>query len=122
MKLVLLALWSLSLHTLATEDVYMDKFVKQQVEKANQLFESRFTSAEAPTIKLAEKVIWRDKALGCHHENVSYNQVLTDGVRIVLLSAGKEYHYHGDDKDRLFFCDTEKVSTPYRSGWQSAEY
>ncbi|WP_416306256.1 hypothetical protein [Neptunicella sp. SCSIO 80796] len=122
MKIVKISLLILSFNALAFEEVNMDNFIKQQIEHAKQMLNQEFASAGSPTIKLAEKVIWPNKALGCPRDDVNYNQVLTDGIRIVLSVDGKDYIYHGDSKGKLFLCDPSKVSTIYRTGWQSAEY
>lgn len=122
MKNALLTLMILPFIAIANGGASMDSFIEQQINKANQLFNDEFGSHKQTTVKLAEKVIWRDTALGCPKEGIDSRQVLTDGIRIVLTFNDKDYNYHGDSKGNLFLCRDERAQLPYRSGWQSAEY
>lgn len=52
----------------------------------------------------AEAVEWGDASLGCPQPGQMYAQVITPGFRIVLRSGGTDYHYHGDARGRVVYC------------------
>ncbi len=56
-------------------------------------------------IVTAEFVVWPDSSLGCPHPDMSYLQVLTDGVRILLVHEGATFAYHGGGNRDPFLCE-----------------
>lgn len=56
-------------------------------------------------IVTAEFVVWPDSALGCPQPGMAYLQVLTDGVRILLVHDGLTYSYHGGGNRDVFLCE-----------------
>lgn len=66
------------------------------------------TTGADPTdieVVLAERVTWRDGAIGCPEPDDSYTQALVDGYLIVLELAGDQLHYHGEDASEPFRCE-----------------
>lgn len=53
-----------------------------------------------------ENVTWRSSAIGCPQKDMMYQQVLTDGVRIVLELDGRRYQYHAGGGRGPFYCAT----------------
>ena len=47
----------------------------------------------AITVVLVEEVVWSDGSLGCPQPGMSYAQVVTDGLRIVVEADGALYDY-----------------------------
>lgn len=56
------------------------------------------------TIVLAERVTWRDGAIGCPEEGMSYTQALVEGYRIEIEHDGEPYFYHGEEGKPPFYC------------------
>jgi len=56
------------------------------------------------TLVSAEEVTWSDGSLGCPQPGMRYTQVLTNGSRIVLEAAGKQYSYHSGGRRTPFLC------------------
>jgi hypothetical protein len=52
----------------------------------------------------SEEVTWRDAGLGCPQPGMNYAQMLTNGTRIVLEAAGKQYNYHSGSGGAPFLC------------------
>jgi len=52
----------------------------------------------------SEEVTWRDASLGCPQPGMNYAQMLTNGTRIVLEAAGKQYNYHSGSHGAPFLC------------------
>lgn len=59
---------------------------------------------EELNIVLAEEVTWRNGALGCEEEGMSYTQALVEGYRIRIEHDGQPYHYHGEQGGEPFYC------------------
>jgi hypothetical protein len=58
-------------------------------------------------VVLAETVVWPDSSLGCPTPGMLYEQVTTDGARILLAADGRDYHYHmGGSQYSPFLCET----------------
>jgi hypothetical protein len=53
----------------------------------------------------AERVTWRDGALGCPRPGEMYTQALVEGYRILLQADGEEFAYHGATGQPPFFCE-----------------
>lgn len=56
------------------------------------------------SIVLAEEVTWRNGALGCEEEGMSYTQALVDGYRIRIEHDGQPYDYHGEKGGEPVYC------------------
>jgi hypothetical protein len=54
----------------------------------------------------AEAVTWSDSAVGCPQKGFMYQQVLTEGTRIILEVDGTRYHYHSAGTGDPFRCAT----------------
>lgn len=61
-----------------------------------------------------EAVTWRDSSIGCPVEGMSYQQVLTEGSRIVLSVQGRTYDYHASPARAPFYCANPQ--TPAEGG------
>jgi hypothetical protein len=60
--------------------------------------------SSAIKVVLVEEVVWSDASLGCPQPGMSYAQVLTDGMRIVLEAAGELYDYRTNGIDDPILC------------------
>ena len=56
------------------------------------------------TVVLVEEVVWTDASLGCPQPDVSYAQVLTDGLRIILEASGLLYDYRSGGFSDPILC------------------
>jgi hypothetical protein len=56
----------------------------------------------------AQQVTWRDSSLGCPQPGMIYQQVLTEGVRIVLELDGRRYEYHSGGGHGPYLCERPK--------------
>jgi len=54
----------------------------------------------------AEAVTWSDSAVGCPQKGFMYQQVLTEGTRIILEVDGTRYYYHSAGTGDPFRCAT----------------
>ena len=61
-------------------------------------------SEEDLSIVLAERVTWRNGALGCEEEGMSYTQALVEGYRVRIEHDGEPYLYHGEEGGEPFYC------------------
>lgn len=52
-----------------------------------------------------EEVTWSDASLGCPQPDMSYAQVITDGLRIVLESSGAVYDYRSGGMSDPVLCE-----------------
>ena len=53
-----------------------------------------------------DAVTWSDSSLGCPRKGFMYQQVVTEGTRIILEVDGKRYHYHSGGTGDPFLCET----------------
>jgi len=89
----------------------MDK--SQQIEFAKgDLSEMMDVDAKAVKLLLAQAVTWRSGALGCPAPGMNYTQALVKGMRIVLQSDGKKYHYHAKANGKPFYCEASRAESP----------
>lgn len=58
----------------------------------------------AVTVVLVEEVVWSDASLGCPQPGMSYAQVVTDGMRIVLEADGALYDYRSGGTSDPVLC------------------
>jgi hypothetical protein len=56
------------------------------------------------TVVSSSEVTWPDGSLGCPEPGMNYTQALVPGSRIILESAGKQYHYHSGGTRPPFLC------------------
>jgi hypothetical protein len=54
------------------------------------------------------EVTWPDSSLGCPEPGMHYAQVLTNGTRIILSAAGKQYEYHSGPRRAPFLCENPR--------------
>ncbi len=59
---------------------------------------------EQIVVESVEPVAWPDTSLGCPEPDTVYNQVITDGYRILLSHDGETYRYHTDEGNRVVLC------------------
>ena len=78
----------------------------------DDLAERLSIDASLITVVLVEEVVWGDSSLGCPQPGMSYTQVLTDGMRIVLEANGQLYDYRSGGMSDPILCvqavDTDK--------------
>ncbi len=86
------------------------------VEQARADLAGRLGVPEAAiTVVSAKPVTWPDSSLGCPQPGMAYLQVLTDGSRILLEHADRQYAYHsGGRSPAPFLC--ERTEGPFRTG------
>ena len=51
------------------------------------------------------KVLWPDNSLGCPQPGMTYTQAVVQGYLILLESTGKEFEYHADLGNDVFYCE-----------------
>lgn len=59
---------------------------------------------DAVAVVLVEEVAWSDASLGCPQPGMSYAQVITDGMRILLEADGSLYDYRAGGVGDPFVC------------------
>jgi hypothetical protein len=62
-------------------------------------------------VALVEEVTWSDASLGCPDPDMSYAQVITDGLRILLESNGAVYDYRSGGVSDPALCE-QKAAAP----------
>jgi len=60
-------------------------------------------------VETVEEVVWPNGGLGCPQPGMVYAQVLTDGLRIVLIHDRTEYVYHSGGMVDPFLCLPESA-------------
>ena len=50
-------------------------------------------------------VLWPDDSLGCPQPGVTYTEVPVPGYLVILESRGKEFEYHANLKNYVFYCE-----------------
>lgn len=70
----------------------------------------------ALTVLEARRVTWRSGDLGCPEPGMSYPQVLTPGVLVVLAADGTPYRYHGTSGAAPTYCPADRARPPASSG------
>ena len=76
------------------------------------LAERQGVKSEEITVVSNDKVTWRDGSLGCPEPGKMYTMALTDGVRVVLETAGTTYEYHGAASGPVRFCEDPQEPVP----------
>ncbi|HUG98483.1 MAG TPA: hypothetical protein VMQ83_04875 [Gammaproteobacteria bacterium] len=64
----------------------------------------------------ARSVTWASGDLGCPEPGMSYPQVLTPGVLVVLSAGGARYHYHGGRGGAPAYCPEDRIRPPVQGG------
>lgn len=67
---------------------------------------AEYLTVDSATIVVGtvEEVVWPNGGLGCPRPGMVYAQVLTDGLRIILVHDGTEYVYHSGGTVDPFRC------------------
>lgn len=73
-------------------------------------------SAESIEVLSARAVTWPDGAIGCPEPGGMYTQALVDGLQIVLIADGREFHYHAGGDRPPFLCPEERRQMPIGPG------
>lgn len=80
-------------------------FIAKLVRQAQQDLAKRLSiPVESIELLSFEDVLWPDGSLGCPAPGMAYTQVLVEGYRILLQSAGQVYAYHGGGGRSPFLC------------------
>lgn len=66
--------------------------------------------ATAIRVVAVEEVTWSDASLGCPQPGMSYAQVVTDGMRVILEAKAVFYDYRADGVQVPFLCERAAVS------------
>ena len=84
------------------------------IEKAKaDLAQRLFIPASQINTREIRKVLWPDDSLGCPQPGMTYTQTLVQGYLIILESTGKEFEYHADLRDYVFYC--ENPTPPFQA-------
>lgn len=79
-----------------------DDLLQQMVDDLSQRLD---VSADEIVIQRAERVVWRDGALGCPKPGQVYTQALVNGYRVTLAAGDQLYNYHANNSGYFFLCD-----------------
>ncbi len=74
------------------------------------------TEKSAVTIVATEEVTWSDASLGCPQPDMSYAQVETDGMRVILETGGDFYDYRSGGESDAFVCVQAPVTDKSTAG------
>ena len=87
------------------ESVTPDPVAQELVQQAKVQLSQKFGfSVEESVLFSVESVEWPDASLGCPQAGISYAQVVTPGLRILLEANGQVYTFHTDQTDRVILC------------------
>jgi len=70
----------------------------------------------AITIVATEEVTWSNASLGCPQPDMSYAQVETDGMRVILEANGDFYDYRSGGTENAFLCVQAPVTDKSTAG------
>lgn len=65
---------------------------------------------DAVAVVLVEEVVWSDASLGCPQPGMSYAQVITDGMRIILQAGDALFDYRSGGTSEPFRCVQAVIS------------
>ena len=65
---------------------------------------------DAVAVVLVEEVAWSDASLGCPQPGMSYAQVITDGMRIILQAGDALFDYRSGGTSEPFRCVQAVIS------------
>jgi hypothetical protein len=74
------------------------------------------TDESAVTIVATEEVVWSDSSLGCPQPDMSYAQVVTDGMRVILEANGNFYDYRSGGTGDPILCVQAPVTDKSTAG------
>lgn len=90
-----------------------DEGREQAVKRARELVARELsTRVERIATSSVEPAQWPDAALGCPEAGMQYAQVLTDGFRVRLSAAGREYEVHVAGTQAVLCTDTKGPAKP----------
>ena len=85
----------------------------QQIAGAvDDLSQSNGDAPDSITVSEARAVEWGTSAMGCPQPDMSYMEVITPGLRVVLEVNDKKYLYHGKNGSDLFLCPKDRAQMP----------
>lgn len=70
------------------------------------------TAPATPELMSAERVVWRDGALGCPLPGMNYTQALVPGYRIRIRSGNAVLDYHGGVRLAPRLCPPGRAVEP----------
>lgn len=85
-------------------------------EMIGDLAERLGIDASAVTVVAVEDVTWADTSLGCPQPDMSYAQVETDGMRVILEAGGDFYDYRSGGQVEPFLCVHAPVTDKSTAG------
>lgn len=71
---------------------------------------------DAVVVVLVEEVVWSDASLGCPRPGMSYAQVVTDGMRIILQAEDALFDYRSGGASEPFRCVQAEITEKSTSG------
>jgi hypothetical protein len=76
------------------------------IEKAKADLSQRLSvpASQIDTIEASE-VFWPDASLGCPQAGTTYDQVEVPGYLILLQASGKQFEYHANIHNHVFYCE-----------------
>src|SRR5258707_12723425 len=90
-----------------------DEGRENAVKRARQLVARELsTRVERIAVGSVEPAQWPDAALGCPVAGMQYAQVVTDGFRVRLSAAGREYEVHVAGTQAVLCPDTAGPAKP----------
>jgi hypothetical protein len=99
----------------------MDEGRENAVERARQLVARELsTRVERVAVGSVEPARWPDAALGCPVAGMQYAQVVTDGLRVRLSAAGREYEVHVAG-ERAVLCPEASAPAKPEAGARAME-
>ncbi len=91
------------------EDAVLEKLLDQA---RDDLAERLEIAVEGVKTVRAERVVWRNSALGCPEPDRMYLQALQDGALFELKAKKKTYRYHSDLEGPPFYCEKPSKKDP----------
>lgn len=76
------------------------------------LVERRSVDAADIVVSEVDEVTWSDSSFGCPQTGMQYLQVITPGIRVVLVVDGVRAFYHGTSAADLAYCATPQPPIP----------
>jgi hypothetical protein len=102
--------------TVPTTEPSEDDELSSVVEQSRADLATRLNVEESSiAVAEADRVTWRDGALGCPQPGMAYTQALVDGSRVVLEHDGRFYDYHAGADNKPFLCESDAEDGGYDS-------
>jgi len=90
-----------------------DEGCEDAVKRARQLVARELsTRVERIAVGSVEPAQWPDAALGCPVAGMQYAQVVTDGLRVRLSAAGREYEVHVAGEQAVLCPEASAAAKP----------